>query len=194
MHENLFSRDNIRQALQGAIARTLMILLLTLAFTGCKHAWEKAEKHSVPSDSIRNRFISLADSINYGVVIKAREGADAWQKKWLSKLDRKKWVDFLFDAVYKGRLQPYDYFEDEPMTIEQVKELESKKEFDRSKISKIQFQEKWYFNPENLQMVKEVYSVMLAYEVYKDDGSFRGYKPAFKIILNQSIGGNKSSH
>jgi len=189
MHKNLFLRDNLLQSLQGAAARNLMILLLTMVFNGCKHTWEKAEKHSVPSDTIRDRFISLADSINYGVVIKARVGADAWQKKWLSKLDRKEWVDFLFDAVYEGRLQPYDYFEDKPMTIEQVKKLESKKEFDRSKISKIQFQERWYFNPENLQMVKEVFSVMLAYEVFKDDGSFRGYKPAFKIPLNQSIGG-----
>jgi hypothetical protein len=154
---------------------------------GCKHEWEGEKKHTLRTDSVPNAFISIADSINYGVVVKPRNNADEWQKKWLQSFDRKELVDFIFDAVYSGRLQPYDYFDDKPITVDQVKKLEEKKEFDRSKIGKIQFKERWFFDPDQLKMVKEVYSVMLAYEVFRDNGEFRGYKPAFKVYLNQSI-------
>ena len=111
---------------------------------------------------------------------------DEWQNKWLQSFDRIELIDFIFEAVYSGKLQAYDYFEDEPMSIEQIKKLEAKDEFDRSKIGKIQFKERWYFDPSNLKMVKEVHSVMLAYEVYRENGQFRGYKPGFKVYLNNS--------
>jgi hypothetical protein len=165
--------------LAGLFAITLIM--------GCKHKWEGEKKHTFSSDSIPNAFISIADSINYGVVVKARNDGDEWQKKWLQSFDRNELVDFIFNAVYSGRLQPYDYFDDKPITVDQVKELEQKKEFDRSKIGKIQFKERWFFDPDQLKMVKEVYSIMLAYEVFRDNGEFRGYKPAFKVYLNQSI-------
>jgi hypothetical protein len=165
----------------------LLGLFAVTLIMGCKHEWEGEKKHTLRTDSVPNAFISIADSINYGVVVKPRNNADEWQKKWLQSFDRKELVDFIFDAVYSGRLQPYDYFDDKPITVDQVKELEEKKEFDRSKIGKIQFKERWFFDPDQLKMVKEVYSVMLAYEVFRDNGEFRGYKPAFKVYLNQSI-------
>ncbi|MGM0530079.1 MAG: hypothetical protein ACQER7_01855 [Bacteroidota bacterium] len=165
----------------------MLIVLFAILIMGCKHKWERESKQSIQTDSISNEFISIADSINYGVEIKARNNEDDWQKKWLRSFDRKELVDFIFEAVYSGKLQPYDYFEDKQLSVDQIKQLENKEEFDRSNVGKIQFKEKWYFNPDKLQMVKEVHSIMLAYEVYKDNGKFRGYKPAFKVYLNKSV-------
>lgn len=186
MPKNSLSKD--KHPLNGY--RLFSILLVIASFilvTGCKKGWEREEKHVIQTDSLTNEFISIADSINYGVVVKTRKNEDEWQQKWLSTFDRRELVDFLFDAVYSGRLQPYDYFEDEPLSVEQIKQLENKEEFDRSKIGKIQFKEKWYFDPNRLKMIKEVYSVMLAYEIYRENGDFRGYKPAFQVYLNKSV-------
>ncbi|MCF8233057.1 MAG: hypothetical protein K9J27_12830 [Bacteroidales bacterium] len=186
MPENSHSKDKspISGYRQGWL---LFVLFAGLLLMGCKHPWEREKKHSIQTDSISNEFISIADSINYGVVIKARNDADDWQKKWLRSFDRKELVDFIFEAVYSGKLQPYDYFDDKPIAIEQIKQLENKEEFERSKVGKIQFKERWYFDTNRLQMIKKVYSIMLAYEVYKENGAFRGYKPAFKVYLNESV-------
>lgn len=188
MPKGSLSTDDFQVIHRHMKAGILLILIAGILITGCKHEWEKEEKHTIENDSIKGSFVSVADSISYGVVIRNRDESNEWQKKWLSQFDRKEFIDFIFDAVYSGKLKPYDYFDDEPLPIEEIRQLEKKEEFNRSKIGKIQFREKWYLDPTNLKMVKEVHSVMLAYEVYKDDGGFRGYKPAFRVILNTSIG------
>ena len=165
-------------------------LLLITTGTGCRDAWdawEEKEQHNLKTDSLASRYISIADSINYGVVIKSRDTSDSWQKKWLKSFDREEFVDFIFEAVYEDRLQAYDYFTQKPLSVQALKELESRDDFRRSRVGKIQFKERWYFNTSSLQMVKEVYAVMLAYEVYRDDGTFRGYKPAFMVRLPANL-------
>ena len=161
----------------------LAIVIVTILLSGCQKALERKKATTLNTDSIQDQYISIADSINYGVVVKNRDESDTWQKKSLENFEREAFVDFLFKAVYEGRLQPYDYFSGEPLSLQEVKELEKNKEFNRSRIGKIQFKERWYFDTDHLQMVKQVTSVMLAYEVYREDGSFRGYKPAFLVKL-----------
>jgi hypothetical protein len=165
----------------------LALLLMMAAATGCRDAWDEKEEHNLKTDSLANRYISIADSINYGVVIKSRDTSDNWQEKWLKSFDREEFVDFIFEAVYEGRLQAYDYFTQKPLSLKAVKNLEARDDFRRSRVGKLQFKERWYFNTSSLQMVKEVYAVMLAYEVYRDDGTFRGYKPAFMVRLPANL-------
>jgi len=171
----------------GCKAAVLSTLLVILSLTGCHDPWSKEPTQSLKTKEFQDNYIRMADSISYGVVIKNRDSGDTWQKKWLETLDREAFVDFLFDAVYSGRLQPYDYFTDEPLSVKAIRKLENSEPFDRSQIGKIQFEERWYFNKEQLSLVKEVYAVMLAYEVYRKDGTFRGYKPAFKIRLREKL-------
>jgi hypothetical protein len=174
------------QGLPGFSA-ILAFLLVAAAFAGCRDAWEEKQQHKLKTDSLANRYISIADSINYGVVIKSRDTSDNWQKKWLKSFEREEFVDFIFEAVYEGRLQAYDYFTQKPLSLKAVKNLEARDDFRRSRVGKLQFKERWYFNTSSLQMVKEVYAVMLAYEVYRDDGTFRGYKPAFMVRLPANL-------
>ncbi len=188
MQKGWFSTGDIAHV---AVAGTAFLALLVLAFS-CQRRWEDKETHTLKTDSIQNQYIGVADSINYGVVVKNRKESDQWQEKWLSSFERKAFVDHIFEAVYQGKLQPYDYFTHEPMTIEQVEKLEAKASFSRERVGKIQFKERWYFDPQQLSMVKEVHQIMLAYEVYRDDGSFRGYKPAFMVRLNPNL--KKANH
>jgi hypothetical protein len=138
-----------------------------------------------PTDTIKTTYHVIADSISYGVVIRNKDSSNIWREKWLSRLKRDSLVDWLFNAVYDRELKAYDYFTEEPMSIREVKKIEKKDEFKRSQIGKVQFEEVWYFDPDNYRMVKSVNSIMLAYESYRRDSTFRGYKPVFKVYLNK---------
>ena len=70
------------------------------------------------------------------------------------------------------------------MTIEEVKTIEKDPEYNRDNIAKVQFEESWYFDFENHKMMKKVQSVMIAYEIYDNEGKVKGYKPVFKIYFN----------
>lgn len=168
----------------------IIISVFILGGTGCNKTKRDRpgafEKKETISDTLPNTYGIIADTISYGVVVKNKDTTDKWQKKWLKNLKLERFTNHIFHKIYSGKLTPYSYFEEEPLTIQDIKKLEEEKEFERDKIGKIQFKEIWYFDPDNMKMVKKVYSAMLAYETYNSNGSFRGYKPAFKVYFNQS--------
>ncbi len=163
----------------------LFIIAVLLFSSGCQKIKHERGPNLPPTDTIKTSYNVIADSINYGVVIRNRDSTDIWREKWLSRLKRDSLVDLLFHAVYAKELQAYDYFTEEPLSTREVKKIEKREGFDRSRIGKIQFEEVWYFDPENYKMVKSVNSVMIAYETYRRDSTFRGYKPVFKVYLNK---------
>lgn len=164
--------------------------ILIIACIGCNKTKRKRpeafEKKETISDTLPKTYGIIADTISYGVVVKNKDSTDKWQKKWLKNLKLERFTHHIFNKIYSGELTPYSYFEEEPLSIQDIKKLEEEKEFERDRIGKIQFKEIWYFDPEKMKMVKKVYSAMLAYEIYNSNGSFRGYKPAFKVYFNQS--------
>ncbi|MCF6241540.1 MAG: hypothetical protein L3J74_09375 [Bacteroidales bacterium] len=126
--------------------------------------------------------VVIADTIIYSVVTKNSNPDDDWRTYCLRKLDQQALVNIIFNAIYQGKLIPYDYSTEEPMSIEEVKAFE--KENDRKKIAKIQFVEEWYFDEKNLQMGKRVNAIMLAYELRNSKGEVSGYKAGVKVYLN----------
>ena len=141
----------------------------------------KKEKKAITIDSIET-YLVIADTIITDVVIK-NPTDDEWTDYTIRNLNRKELVDQIFKAVYKKELVPYDFFNDTPLSVDKVREIESDPEFSRDKIAKVQFEEKWYYNAENNSMIKKVHSIMLAYEVYNAEGEIKGYKPTFKVYL-----------
>lgn len=126
----------------------------------------------------------LAPLITYDVTVKNPDPADHWTDECLKQLDLKRLVNEIFDAVYSGRLTAYHYHEERPMSIAEIRKLEKDREFDRSRIARLQFVEEWYLNEESLRFHKQIRSLMLAYELYDQDGNIRGYKSAFQVFLN----------
>ena len=127
-------------------------------------------------------FIVIADTIVNDVVIMNPDN-DEWTDYCLRNLDKKTLVNEIFKSVYAGELIPYEFFHNEPLSIEDIKALEDDPKFSRDKIAKVQFEEAWYYDSVNQKMVKKVHSIMLAYEIYNSLGEIKGYKPAFKVYL-----------
>jgi len=166
----------------------LFLSTLVMISAGCRSRSGDTPPH--PSDSaviitdVATEAISLAPSITYDITVKNPDPDDWWTTECLEELELKKLVDIVFDAVYDGKLTPWHYHEERPMTVKEIRKLEKDPEFDRSRIGKVQFIEDWHFNPETLHFQKRVRALMLAYELYDAEGKVRGYKAAFQVFLN----------
>lgn len=122
----------------------------------------------------------VADSVLYDVLLINPDTTDQWASYCLRKLDVATLADQVFEAVYAGRLQAYQYVSDEPLTIDQVRQIEAQPGNERTRIAKIQFEEQWHFDPQQTQFIKRVVGLMLAYEIKADEGRFRaGIKVRF---------------
>lgn len=155
------------------------ILLISILFS-CKQ--KNSTPHLVDLGDESN-YLELADTIISDVVILNPDG-DEWTDYTLRKLDKKTLVDEIFKSVYSGELEPFEFFNNTPLTIDDIKDLEKAPEFSRDKIAKVQFEEAWYYDAQNKKMIKKVHSIMLAYEIYSSLGELKGYKPAFKVYFN----------
>jgi len=143
--------------------------------------------HKQPSSAFDFSDMELmADSITYTVVVKNRDSLDTWADQRLRGLNHKKLVDDLFDAVYEHKATPYDYYTQHPLSINDIKKLESQEDFSRDRVGQLQFCEGWYLNAETQQMYKQIHSVLIAYEFFSSDGELRGYKAAFYIKMNNT--------
>lgn len=125
---------------------------------------------------------------------------------WYGKIDQKKLVDAIFEAVYDGRVTAYDFISDEPLSIEEVKEIESsidtlyienfetgelemkvvEADLRRDEITKVFLKEDWYFDEENFRLDKKVLGLAFAKESYDSKGNLRGHEPLFIVYFDKN--------
>ncbi len=157
-----------------------------LCFHGCRESSEKSaegvETKIITDDSLSINLI--ADTIIYDVIIKNTDPDNKWIEKCLGNLNRSELVDQLFDAVYDNKANAYNFFSGKKLRPADLKRIEKDKDFNRSKIGKLQFTEAWYYDPPKLLMQKRIISITLGHELPGNDGNIIGYKPVFKVYLN----------
>lgn len=126
----------------------------------------------------------VADTIVYTVDLVPTDTADVWQADCLKGLDRAGLVDALFDAVYHRRAEVTDYFDNRPLTLEEVKDMEADPRYDRDCVERLLFWERWMFDAESLTFDKKTIKVMVAYAMRDDDGQLLGYRAGIVIRMN----------
>lgn len=169
-----------------------VFILLLLILISCNNQDNKKNKTIAEKNIEKNvgskkndNYTVLADTIIYDVVVKNSNTEDYWREECLKNVDRKKITDIIFKAIYEGRITAYDYFENTPFTIAEIKNLEKENDFDRDRFAQIQFKEEWLFDEINLKMEKKVTSIILGYELYDSENKVKGYRAAFKVYLNK---------
>ena len=165
----------------------LTIVCSFLSFISCKENRQESSEYTETDKFISDSLVKnlIADTIIYEVIIKNPNPDDKWTEKCLAGFDKDRFVDQLFNAVYDKKATAYDFFSGKEITPRGLKRIEKSKDFGREKIGKIQFSESWYYDSLNLKMEKRIISLVLGYELYGDNGEIIGYKPVFKINLNQ---------
>lgn len=172
-------------------------MMILFTFESCKQSPDNSDinsdtdslKSEVPevktgnfySNLSKDNSVVLADTIIYYTVIKNADPEDDWQEKCLSRLDRKALANIIFNAIYNGRLTPYNFATEEPMTIEDVKNIE--KQNPRNIIGKVEFTEEWYFNETDFTFTKKVNAIMMGYERPNPGGEAK-YVAGVKVYLN----------
>lgn len=163
------------------LKNTTYILALLLLLAGCNQPSTEIPKVTIDHES---NYQIIADTIITDVVIKNPDD-DEWTEYCLRNLNKEQFIDELFRLVYNGELKPRNFFTEEPMTIDEVKEIEQNEDYRRENIGKVQFEEAWYFDPVKKQMIKKIHSIMVAYELFDSNGDIKGYKPVFKVYFNE---------
>lgn len=161
-----------------------LLTLTILVLTGCVET-KVQEGVVVLSEQGLNTSHLLADTIVYSVDIVNIDTLDTWADWRLRNLNTQKLIEEVFENVYSGRLNAYDYFTDAALTVEDVRNIEDTPNYARSLIEEIQFEETWLFSPELQIFHKEVHSFVLAYALYAQNGERMGLKPVFRVRLEK---------
>jgi hypothetical protein len=119
--------------------------------------------------------------IIYDTYVINRDSTDSWGEECLSNFNRRKFIDKVFTQVLDGKITAYDYFSGEKISPVQMHKTETDGVFLRKDISKIQFEEMWIWDEKKNEMLKQVISMTIAYEVFDNQGKSRGQKPIFKL-------------
>jgi hypothetical protein len=125
----------------------------------------------------------VANQIVYDVIIKNPDPKDEWTEQCLMGLKREELVDFIFKGLYDERFKAYDIFNDQPISQRRIRKMEADGEFSREQVSKIQFVEDWYLDPESHSMFKRVTEVRLGLEHFDGFGMHLGHNPLFKVRM-----------
>ena len=160
-------------------SRYLILFIVSILLFACKQEKKELSDNNIAD---KNIYTVVADTLINDMIIK-NPNDDEWTNYSLRNLERNTLVNEIFKLVYNGKLTAHEFFSDSTLSIDDVKAIENDPEFSRDKIAKVQFEEAWYLDTIHYKMVKKVYSIMLAYEVYNLNGEIKGYKPAIKVYF-----------
>ncbi len=148
-----------------------------------------------PADSLINpdsgKDVIIAKPIVYDVIVKNPDKTDEWTEECLKNTDAKTLIKLIFQKVYDGELIAYDRLTDEPLTKEEVKEIEQK--YDINDVGKLMFEEDWYYDPKRNVFYKVVKSMVFGYERRDESGQVNGYKAGFKVYFGEEKNQNPAA-
>ncbi|MCD4770517.1 MAG: hypothetical protein K8R35_10180 [Bacteroidales bacterium] len=151
------------------------ILIAGFLLSACNQA--SPDRDPVPAEGT----ILVADDIIYDVIIKPPVEEDLWEQEKLKGYNGIEMINDLFDGIYSGELKVFDYSTGKPLSANKIKKIEASEGFERENIGKIQFTEKWSYDPATNNMEKKITSIVFGYES-KTEGVIRtGYRAAFII-------------
>lgn len=159
-----------------------MIALIIL--TGVISCTNNSNTETVYINTNSSSGAVIADTIIYDVIIKNTTPDDEWSRLCLQNIDRKVFVDQLFNNIYNGDLKAFHYLSGDIILPETLKQLETQDQYSRDAIGKLQFAEVWRYNDSLQVFNKEVISIIVGTENFDNSGNLKGYRPLFKVYLN----------
>lgn len=155
------------------------ILIAASFLTACKQADQGKEQDKEPATITGSLLV--ADDIIYDVIIKPPVEDDLWEQEKLMGYNGAAMINDLFDGIYSGEIKAFDYITGKPMSASDIKKIEKREGFERENIGKIQFTEKWNYDPVTNNFEKKINSIIFGYESRTEGMQRTGYLAAFKI-------------
>lgn len=161
------------------------VFLVVIALNSCKDHQKECEKHKKTccnSNDTSNKKV-FADTIIYETIINS-DPQNEWSVQCLKQLKRDELIVFILNAVENEKLTPYEVNSTKELTKNELKDIMSDADYDKSKINKIQFIEKWQIDTNLFSFKKVVYAIDLGFEARDIEGNIKGYKPLFRVFFN----------
>ena len=166
----------------------LLVILFAGLVAGCRNG-DNNDNSIRQKNSMKDTGgkLLVAGNIIYDVVVIPAAEDDEWETERLKGYSGDKMVNALFEAVYSRKAVATDYFSGERINPSDLRKLEAKDEYSRGDIAKLQFTENWYFNPETLELEKEVISIVPGYRYSTGEGDITGtgYRALITINLKE---------
>jgi hypothetical protein len=128
---------------------------------------------------------TIAKPIIYEVIVKNPNPDDDWLNECLENTNSSFLIKEILNAVNKGDLKAYDYYDNHLLSQKEIKDIIGENEL-KTRTGKIQFEENWYWDKDQLKLRKEVKKLMFGFEIYDATGKLRGYKASFIVDLERS--------
>lgn len=160
----------------------LIALLLLFVLGGCKHTPTNTEK-SGKGNTLSTTGKVIADSLIYDVIIRSMDPENEWENLRVKGIDRVAFIKQIFELIYSGKYNAYDFFSQEAIPIDSVRAIENNPNFNIELVSKIQFTEHWEML-ESGELIKRVDAMTFGIEHYSAQGTFIGHKALFTIKHN----------
>src|SRR5690554_886770 len=145
--------------------------LLLMALGACEPRQEQSRPPILTH--LPEGAVLLSDTLVYSVDLVATDSLDTWSAWRLRHVAPRPMADFLLNEVYEGRLQAYDYFSNEPLSIEEVRRREQAGDYHRDLVEEFQFEESWYYLPGEQRFHKEVHALDRANSLMASNAALR---------------------
>jgi hypothetical protein len=155
------------------------IAILAIVIISCNNEKPSVEKVSEKTILPDGGYV-LTDSLIYGIFTHSMENIDSSEIAGFRTFLQRKFIDYIFNQIYAGKLKAYNFFTDKELSIKEVKSIEKSEGFNRSNVGKVQFNETWVIDKQGI-LTKRVNSMTLGTEHYSNQGTFVGYNALFTI-------------
>jgi len=136
-------------------------------------------------EKVDSASLVIANPIIYDVIVKNPDPNDDWTDFCLANTNIEPLLNVIFNAIYQKRLIPYYYRSDDSIIpIDSIRNIEVF--LKKNPVGKIQFQENWYIDEDNLKFYKQVESLIIGYERKTVNNEIFGYKAIFKVYLDDT--------
>ncbi|MHC1704001.1 MAG: hypothetical protein AB9846_08835 [Tenuifilaceae bacterium] len=166
--------------------RIISIITICILCGSCKNK-NRLDNNYTPVETLPNGSILVADSIIYDVVLRDIDHEDPWESERLKSLKLDVFVDNVFDKLYQRELFAYDFYTGKELTLKDIKAIEDREGFSRTKVSKVQFNERWSIDSLGV-LNKKINYMTFGLESYSLQGTFTGHKALFKVYKNPISG------
>jgi len=165
--------------------KTVFFLLAITLITSCNERGGNKKGTVYPvTEALPADAVLIATDIVTEVIVRPDPDGDPWEIEKVSGWQGEALVTNIFDRIYDGTLTVFDYHSGEPLTPDDVKEIEAEFGNDRTRIGKLSFTEDWYYDPGANRLLKRANSVTFGYELYNNADKVYAYRAAFRADLN----------
>lgn len=161
---------------------------------------------TIEKQDTTNNFL-ITKKIQYDVFIKSVDKEKDWWVDNIERSDREKFLKDIIDAVAKGKINAYDFFNKiiskkkfselihrtDTVLMQRLTEpfdyydTICKTDYDEKSIIKMRFIEEWSLNTHTFRFNKKVLAICPIIESFDESGKLRGYTPLFRIYFDESL-------